>query len=128
MLEIVRNVFDVCRYITRAGVRGGWTLEIKSFLDPVKWHRAYRQVPFGTQKTRDFQSPTTSHLPKKWMCPHQKSLRTGTYKAKLHRWFYVRATLTLYKRVSLGGFRAHTVGRSPNGWVGGGGGGGAGGR
>ena len=32
---------------------GGWALEIESFLDPVKWHQADRQVPFGAQKTRD---------------------------------------------------------------------------
>jgi hypothetical protein len=30
---------------------GGWALEIKSFLGPVKWHRADRRVPFGAQKT-----------------------------------------------------------------------------
>jgi hypothetical protein len=28
----------------------GWALEIESFLDPVKWHQADRQVPFGAQK------------------------------------------------------------------------------
>jgi hypothetical protein len=34
----------------------GLSLEIKSFLGPVRWH--YRRVPFGAQKTRDFQGPT----------------------------------------------------------------------
>ncbi len=29
----------------------GWALEIESFLDPVKWHREDRRVPFGAQKT-----------------------------------------------------------------------------
>ncbi len=45
-------------------VGGVWALEIKRFLGPVKWHRADRRVPFGAQKTRDFQGPTPSHLPK----------------------------------------------------------------
>ncbi len=36
------------------------------------WHRAFRQVPFGLKKSRDFQGPTPSHLPKQWICPHQK--------------------------------------------------------
>jgi hypothetical protein len=30
----------------------GLALEIESFLGPVKWHRADRQVPFGAQKTQ----------------------------------------------------------------------------
>jgi hypothetical protein len=29
---------------------GDWALEIESFLGPVKWHRADRQVPFGPKK------------------------------------------------------------------------------
>jgi hypothetical protein len=36
---------------------GGWALEIETILGPVKWHRADRRVPFGTQKSRDFQGP-----------------------------------------------------------------------
>ncbi len=43
--------------ITWASGRG-WALEIESFLGPVKWHRAYRRVSFGAQKTRDIQGPT----------------------------------------------------------------------
>ncbi len=42
----MRNVFDACRYITRASGRGlgpgNW-----EFLGPVKWHRADRRVPLG---------------------------------------------------------------------------------
>ncbi len=38
---------DMYVYITRAGGRGLWALEIESFLGPVKWHRADRRVPFG---------------------------------------------------------------------------------
>jgi hypothetical protein len=38
----MHNVFDACRSITRESGRG---------LDPVKWHRADRRVPFGAQKT-----------------------------------------------------------------------------
>jgi hypothetical protein len=30
-------------------VGGGWALEIKTFFDLVKWHRAFRRVPFGAQ-------------------------------------------------------------------------------
>jgi hypothetical protein len=37
--------------------------KFESFLGPVKWHRADRRVPFGAQKTREFQGPTPSHLP-----------------------------------------------------------------
>ncbi len=54
----VHNVFDACRYITRASVRGLGPLEIKSFLGTVKWHRADRGVPFWAQKTQDFQGRT----------------------------------------------------------------------
>jgi hypothetical protein len=42
----------------RGEVGGAWSLEIASFLGPVIWHRADRRVPFGAQKTRDFQGPT----------------------------------------------------------------------
>ncbi len=35
-------------------VGGGWTLEIETFLGPVKWHRAVRQVPFSAQKGPKF--------------------------------------------------------------------------
>jgi hypothetical protein len=37
----------------RGQVGGGWALEIKTFLGPVKWHQAIRRVPFGAQKSRD---------------------------------------------------------------------------
>ncbi len=40
----------------RGQVGGGWALEIETFLGPVKWHRAVRRVPFGTQKG-DFYGP-----------------------------------------------------------------------
>ncbi len=42
----------------------GWALEIKTFMGPVKWHRAVRRVAFGAPKSLDFQGPTPSHLPK----------------------------------------------------------------
>ena len=48
----------------RGQIGGGWTLEMESFLGPVKWHRADRRVPFGAQKTREFQGPTPSNFPK----------------------------------------------------------------
>ncbi len=34
-------------------VGGGWSLEIETFLGPLKWHRAVRRMPFGAQKSRD---------------------------------------------------------------------------
>jgi hypothetical protein len=40
-------VFDVCRSIIRGQGRGGWALEIDTFLCSVKWHRAVRGEPFG---------------------------------------------------------------------------------
>ncbi len=50
-------MFLMCADPLRGQVGGGWTLEIKSFLSPVKWYQADRRVPFGAQKTRDFQGP-----------------------------------------------------------------------
>ncbi len=44
-------------------VVGGWALEIKTFLGPVKWHQAIRRVPFVAQINQDFQGPTPSPLP-----------------------------------------------------------------
>ncbi len=37
-------------YPLRGEVGGGRALEFESFLDPVKWHRADRRLPFGAQK------------------------------------------------------------------------------
>jgi hypothetical protein len=51
----------------RGQVGGGWALEIQPFLGPVKWHQAVRRAPFGAQKSRDFQCPAPSHLPKEVM-------------------------------------------------------------
>ncbi len=34
----------------RGQVGSGGALEIKTFLGPVKWHRAVKRVPFGAQK------------------------------------------------------------------------------
>jgi hypothetical protein len=39
-------------------VGGGWSLEIASFLGPVKWQRADRRVPFGAQKLEIAKEPT----------------------------------------------------------------------
>jgi hypothetical protein len=59
----------------------GWALEFKSFLGPVKWHRADRRVPFGAQP------PPT--CPSTVMDMHaSKTLCTGLYKSLVHRWFY----------------------------------------
>ncbi len=37
-------------YPLRGQVGGGWVLEFKSFLGPVKWYRADRQEPYGAKK------------------------------------------------------------------------------
>jgi hypothetical protein len=54
----------------RGQVREGWALEIKTFLGPVKCHRAVRRVPLRAQKNRDFQ-------------PASKALRTGLYQSEV---------------------------------------------
>jgi hypothetical protein len=72
-------------YYARASGNGGWALEIKSFLGPVKWHRADMQVPFGAQKTRDFQGSNPLTLAQVMDLYTSKSLCTGTYKSFVHR-------------------------------------------
>jgi hypothetical protein len=42
-------MFWMRAYTLRGEVGGGWALEFPSFLDPVKWERANRRVPFGAQ-------------------------------------------------------------------------------
>jgi hypothetical protein len=64
MIYTALRIMFLMRADTLCGqVGGGWALEMESFLGPVKWHRADWRVPFGVQKTRDFQGPTPSHLP-----------------------------------------------------------------
>jgi hypothetical protein len=58
----------------RGQVGRSWALEIKTFLGPVKWHRAVRQVPFGAQKSRDFQGPTPLPLPQVMDLPASQAL------------------------------------------------------
>jgi hypothetical protein len=54
-------------------VGGGWALEILSFFwGSVKWHGSDRRVPFGAQKTRDFQGPTPPPLPQIMDLPASK--------------------------------------------------------
>ncbi len=43
-------MFWMLAYPLRGEVGGGWSLEFPSFLGPVKWERANRQVPFGAEK------------------------------------------------------------------------------
>jgi hypothetical protein len=45
-------LFWMRAYLLFGEMGGGWALEFKSFLGPVKWHRADRRGPFGAQKTR----------------------------------------------------------------------------
>ncbi len=47
-------MFCMRAYPLLGEVGGGWALEFPSFLDPVKWERADRRVPFGAQKTKEF--------------------------------------------------------------------------
>jgi hypothetical protein len=54
-----RRGYTLCGEVGRC-----WALEFPSFLGPVKWQRADRRVPFGAQKTREFQGPTPSNFPK----------------------------------------------------------------
>jgi hypothetical protein len=44
-------MFWMRAYPLQGQVGGGWALEFESFLGPVKWHQADRQVPFVAQKT-----------------------------------------------------------------------------
>ncbi len=44
-----------CMRALRGEVEGGWAMEFSSFLGPMKWHQADRQVQFGAQKTGEFQ-------------------------------------------------------------------------
>jgi hypothetical protein len=57
----------------------------------------------------DFQGPTPSHLPKKWMLPASKALpvRTELYKSWVHRWFYVQKP-TLERPTCAAYLRVHT--------------------
>ncbi len=57
-------MFWIRAYTLRGEVGGGWALEFPIFLGLVKSERADRRVPFGAQKTREFQGPTPSHFPK----------------------------------------------------------------
>jgi hypothetical protein len=63
LLKTLNIVGKFFRSTIKAGqVRGGWALEIESFLGPVKWHRADRRVPFDLGPR--FPGPNPSHLPK----------------------------------------------------------------
>jgi hypothetical protein len=59
----IHNFFDVGKSIMRPGGRGLGPGN-QDFFGPVKWHQAIRRVPFGGRKSRDYQGPTPSHLPK----------------------------------------------------------------
>jgi hypothetical protein len=60
----------------RGQVGGGWALEIEISLGPLKWHRAFRRVPFEAQKSR---LALVMHL------PASKTLHTGPYQSEFHR-------------------------------------------
>jgi hypothetical protein len=57
-------MFWMRAYTLRGKGGGSWALEFPSFLGPVKWERADRQVPFGAQKFGNSRDPTPSHFPK----------------------------------------------------------------
>jgi hypothetical protein len=75
----VHYVLAACISITRASGGLGWALEIESFMGPVKWHRAYRRVPFGAQKTRTVQISAGS------CCPDTSRCISGTYGVDMYR-------------------------------------------
>ncbi len=54
LYDTVRNAFDA----GSIHCEGKW-----ESVKPWKWHRTDRRVPFGAQKSLDFQCPTPSHLP-----------------------------------------------------------------
>jgi hypothetical protein len=65
MIYTALYVMLLMRAVTlREQVGGGWALEIETVLDHVRWHQDVGRVLFGTQKCRDFQGPSLSHLPK----------------------------------------------------------------
>jgi hypothetical protein len=68
------TMFWMRAYPLRGEVGGGWALDFPSFLGPVKWERADRRVPFGAQKTWEFQGPLRGEI---WyqnvVCPHTKN-------------------------------------------------------
>jgi hypothetical protein len=64
LYDPVCNAFDTGSIHYLGKWEGVGPLEIEIFLGLVKWHRAERRGPFGAQKTRDFQGPTPSYLPK----------------------------------------------------------------
>jgi hypothetical protein len=47
----------------RGELVGGLALEISSFVGPCEMARADRRVPFGAQKTRDYQRQPPHHFP-----------------------------------------------------------------
>ena len=52
-------------------VGGGWALEFPSFLGPEKWESTDRRVPFGAQKTQEFQGQTPPTSPSNgYVCIH----------------------------------------------------------
>jgi hypothetical protein len=67
----------------RGKVGGGLGPGSQDFLGPV--HRAVRRVPFGAQKSQDFQGPTPLPLSQVMELPASKSLCTGPYQSEVHR-------------------------------------------
>jgi hypothetical protein len=51
---VLRIMFWMRAHPLRGEVGGGWALEFSSFLDPGKWHRAHRRVPFEAQNSRNY--------------------------------------------------------------------------
>ncbi len=59
-------MFWMRAYPLQGQVGGGWALEFKSFLDPVKWHRADRRVPFGAQQTQHIMHRAVQIIVHRW--------------------------------------------------------------
>jgi hypothetical protein len=62
-------------------VRGGWALEIKTFLSPMKWHRTFRRMLFP--------GPYPLPLAQVMDLPASKALHTGPFQSQVNGYFYV---------------------------------------
>jgi hypothetical protein len=59
-------MFWMRAYPLQGQVGGGWALEFKSFLGPVKWHRADREVSFGAQQTQNIMHRAVQIIVHRW--------------------------------------------------------------
>ncbi len=66
----------------RGQVKWGWTLEIETFLGPVKWHSPLGSMPFHSgQKKSRFSRAQPSPIALVMDLPSPKALHTGPFKS-----------------------------------------------